>query len=197
LRSKLTYPPWNSAKFCVGAKHQYLLPRVNRLKRFQKSCWKFPKVIIGFLKFEIWEYMKNKENSSRNRIKGRITLRNSEIKLKIFKNYHRLSYASSKSWNSKFENNLKINKITHKLVFQVNRLQEIQKFRWKYSKMVKDCPRLVEIWEYFKNKQNSSKIVYKVNWLQEIEKCSRNFSKIIIGSPMLPQRAEIRNLKII
>jgi hypothetical protein len=35
------------AKFCVGAKHQFFLPRVNRPQRFQKSCWKFPKMIIG------------------------------------------------------------------------------------------------------------------------------------------------------
>ena len=76
-------------------------------------------------------YIKNNQNSSQNRIQGKLTRSNSEIQLKIFKNYHRLSYASSESWNSKFENNLKINKITHKLVFKltpcmVNQPQEIQ-----------------------------------------------------------------------
>ena len=41
------------------------------------------------------------------------------------------------------------------------------------------------------------KIVFRVNWPEVIQKYSWKFSKIIIGCPMLPQRAEIRNLKII
>jgi hypothetical protein len=74
-----------------------------------------------------------------------MTQRNSEILLKIFKNYRRLSYAFSESWNSKFVNNLKINKISHKLVFKVNRPQKIQKFKCSYTKIVIGCPGLAEI----------------------------------------------------
>jgi hypothetical protein len=45
LRLNLAYSPWISAKFCVGI--NFFLPRVNRPQRFQKSWWKFSKMIIG------------------------------------------------------------------------------------------------------------------------------------------------------